>query len=462
VSARSFRLPIAVTTAAVALACLWFVAGYPTLIYDSWGYYFLAGVLRTAGLAGWPTDVRTYGYPLFEALVTGFRDVPPEEFRLALFVAQLVVYLAACAFVARQLGRVFASPRLGVAAYAIGALNPVLLLHVTEPLSDLLSAVLVLVAVALTWRLPEDAPGRAPAWQPFLCFLCAGAAVVVRPANLIVVAALAAAWVLRGLIFRDLGARHLGGAVLGLVPPFLPQVLINRHLFGTFNPLIEKNLYSLQAAWGMAALKYGTLVMPGRSPLLVYANPLYAGDPSPAAFFHRDPTGYVATLLLHGFGMLDRDLPFTLVTDFAPWYRWPLAVANLFVVYLALAGLALGTARLLRRRGVDEGGFVVASTAVVAAAYLALHLPVEVESRFGLPLLALATPSVTAGLAAIGGGRLRPRSAVLVLLGALPAIAGALLLSAWIGRQRTNPPVQAPTRTQAKPSGAATKPSVER
>ena len=72
----------------------WFAAGYPTLIYDSLGYYFLTGVLRSGGLARWPTDTWAYGYPLFEAVVTGWRNLPAEEFRLIVFLAQLVVWLA--------------------------------------------------------------------------------------------------------------------------------------------------------------------------------------------------------------------------------------------------------------------------------------------------------------------------------------------------------------------------------
>ncbi|HEY1435530.1 MAG TPA: hypothetical protein VGG65_09160, partial [Thermoanaerobaculia bacterium] len=401
--------------------------------------------LRTAGLSGWPTDTRTYGYPLFQALVTGFRDLPAEEFRLAVFLAQLAIHLGASGVVARRLARIFDSPRLGMSAYALAALNPILLLHTTEPLSDLLSAELVLLAVAFAWRLPASAAPRAPARDTFLSFLWAAAAVVVRPANVVVVAALGAAWALRALRFRDVRFRDAAAAAAGLVPPFLPQVFINHHLFGTFNPLIEKNLYRLQAGWGMAALKYATLVMPDRSPFLVYTNPLYRGDPSPGTFLRNHPLGYLGTLLLHGFGMLDHDLPFTYVTDLAPWYRWPLALANFLLLFLAFAGLALGAARILRRRGIDEAGFVVASTAAVAAAYAALYLPVEVESRFGLALEALAMPLIVAGIAAVSGpGRLRARARRLVVAAAPLALGGAVLLSTWIEHQRTNPFVESP------------------
>src|SRR5262249_18279785 len=101
---------IAATAAAAGIACAGFVAGYPSVIYDSWGYYYLAGILRTAGLAGWPTDVRTYGYPFFAAIVTGFRDLPPEEFRLIVFGAQLAALFVVSALVAKRLGRVLGSP----------------------------------------------------------------------------------------------------------------------------------------------------------------------------------------------------------------------------------------------------------------------------------------------------------------------------------------------------------------
>jgi len=439
------RWGLGATLAAVGLACAFFVAGYPSVIYDSWGYYYLAGILRTAGLSGWPTDTRTYGYPLFLALVTGFRDLPAEEYRLVVFFAQLAAHLAASAFVARRLARIFGSPRLGLAAYALAALNPILLLHATEPLSDLLSAVLILLAVALSWRVPGVAAESAPARDAFFSFFCAAAAVVVRPANIVVVAALVAVWLLRAVRFRDVGPRQGAAALAGLIPPFLPQVFINHHMFGTFNPLIEKNLYRLQVGWGMAALKYGTLVMPDRSPFLVYTNPLYRGDASPAQFLRHHPFGYAATLFLHGFGMLDHDLPFTYVTDLAPWYRWPLALTNFLLLFLALAGLAAGIARAARRRDMDEEGFVVASVAAVACAYAALYLPVEVESRFGLPLQALAMPLIIAGIAVVAGpGRRRSLARLLVLAAAPLALGAAVLLSAWIERQRTNPFVESP------------------
>ncbi len=442
---RRRRIVLAATVASVALACFWFVEGYPTSIYDSWGYYYLSEIIRTQGLLAWSSDIRTYGYPLFLAAVSGFRAVPQEELRLLVFVVQLALYLGACAYVGRKLADVFQSPRLGILAYAIGALNPILLLHASEALSDLLSAVLILVGVALSWKASGRERLRAPARQILLSFFFAAAGVAVRPANIVIVAALVLVWVVRALRWKDVGLAGAAAALAGLIPPFIPQILINHRLFGTLNPLIEKDLYRQQATWGMAALKYATLVQPDHSPFLVYGNPLYRGDPTPALFLRNHPLHYLATLALHGFGMIDPDLPFTYVTNLAPWYRWPLGVFTYLLVYAALAAILVGALRMIRRRELDAGGFVVLSTVLVAGAYLTLYLPVEVESRFGLPLVALATPLIVAGAALLRDGRpLRWPVKALLLLGALVAVLGGVFLSRWISTTRTNPHVESP------------------
>ena len=439
------RLALGATIASVALACYWFVEAYPTFIYDSWGYHYLSEIIRTQGLLAWPTDIRTYGYPLFLAAVSGFHAMRQEELRVLVFAVQLVLYLVACAYVSRKLADVFDAPGLGAFAYAVGALNPILLLHVSETLSDLLSAVLILVSVALSWKAPGREPPRAPTRQIFLSFFFAAAGVAVRPANIVVVAALVLIWSIRAARWRDVGFAGAGAAIAGLVPPFLPQVLINHRLFGTLNPLIEKDLYRQQANWGMAALKYATLVQPDQSPFLIYTNPLYRGDATPALFLRHHPLQYLATLALHGFGMIDPDLPFTYVTDLSPWYRWPLSVFSYLLVYAALAGALVGIVRMFRRRELEAGSFVVLSTVLVAGACFALYLPVEVEGRFGLPLLALATPLVVAGVALLRDGRPLGRTArALFLLGALVTVLGGVRLSRWISTTRTNPRIESP------------------
>lgn len=466
---------LVVTAAAAALAVLFFGAGYPTPIYDGWGYYVLTGALRGGDLSIWPTGIRSYGYPLFALAATGFRPVPPAEFRLLVFLAQLVLYLVVCGLVARRLGRIFDSPRLGFAAYALGALNPAPLLQATEPLSDLISAVLILAAVALSWRRPGEASARRLASAEALTsFLCAGAAAAVRPANLAIVAGLAAAWAIRAWRWREGGLRMLLAAATGLAAPLVPQALLRRAQTGALLPLFEPGLYREQATWGMRAIKYGTLVMDTRPPFLLYVNPLYGGAATPAEFALRDPLGYAGTLLLHAFAMLDRDLPFTYVTDLRPWYGTPVAAANFVVLLLALAGLATAAARIAarrrhagvraehregrtpqrsiaRRRSLDERSFVAVATALAGGAYLAVYLPVAVEARFGLPLQALAPAPIVCLLAALRD-RERARSRTALLAGTVAALWGSVALSAWIARHRTNP---ADLRSQLEPAGVS-------
>ena len=434
--------------AACAAACLGFVAGYPTVIYDSWGYHYLSEILRTKGLFAWPTDLRTYGYPAFLVLLSGFRSLPAEELRLIVFVVQLAAHLGACAFVAARLRRIYRSDSVGVWAFAVGALNPALLIHTSEVLSDLLSAVLVQLAVALCWKLPSGASRLSPAASAFLSFLCAGLAVAIRPANAIVAMALVGVWLLRALLFWKFSLGEVLAGALGLLLPLVPQLALNWKVFGRINPLIVHSLYRMQTQWGMGALKYGTVVIPGRSPFLVYENPFYRGDPTPMAFFRNHPLGYLATLGLHVFAMLDFDYPFTFITSLELWYRWPLALLNFALLAVALAGCGLAVMRLLRRRPIDEAAFAQWSTILVGGAYLAIYAPVEVENRFGLTPEALMTPLIVAVLVWLlreSPGRRRAHA----LLGTAVAvgISAAVFLSAWVSTKQTNP-------TQPSPANA--------
>ncbi|HEY4230538.1 MAG TPA: hypothetical protein VGO79_10220 [Thermoanaerobaculia bacterium] len=459
---------------AVAVACLGFVAGYPTVIYDSWGYHYLSEILRTKGLFAWPTDLRTYGYPAFLVVLSGFRSLPAEELRLIAFVVQLAAHLGACAFVAARLRRIYRSESVGVWAYAVGALNPALLIHTSEVLSDLLSAVLVQLAVALCWRLPDSNSSRrrlSPAGSAFLSFLCAGLAVAVRPANAIVALALLGVWLLRGLLFWRFSLGEVLAGALGLLLPLVPQLALNWKVFGRINPLIVHSLYRMQTQWGMGALKYGTVVIPGRSPFLVYANPFYRGDPTPAAFLRNHPLGYLATLGLHVFAMLDFDYPFTFITSLDLWYRWPLALVNFALLAVALAGCGLAVVRLLRRRPIDEAAFAQWSTILVGGAYLAIYAPVEVENRFGLTPEALMTSLIVAVLVwlfrespgAPARDRARTRSHALAGAAVIAGIAAGVFLSAWISTKQTNPtqpsPANAFVRDPERAPGMARTPS---
>lgn len=290
----------------------------------------------------------------------------------------------------------------------------------------------------------------------------------VRPANAVVVAALAVVWALRLLRWRERVLPAALGALIGLIPPLLPQTLINHRLAGKLSPLVVSDLYRQQRLWGMAALKYGTVLIPDHSPFLIYVNPLYRGDPGPRAFLRNHPAAYMATLALHAFGMVDPDLPFTYITDFHPWYRWPLSIAHYGLLFLALLGCGVGASRCVRQKRLDEEGFVVSSTVAVGAAYLLLYLPVEVEGRFGLPLLLLMTPLAVVGIRWLAGaesGRRESARSAVALVGGLVFVLCCARLSAWISKQRTNPVTPSPANvfvlnpTHARPKGAPATPT---
>ena len=108
--------------------------------------------------------------------------------------------------------------------------NPVLLLHTGEVLSDLLSAVLVQLAVALCWRLPGGSPRGGDDGERLSLVFVRGAAIAVRPANAVVAAALALVWADPDPPLARTAARRasaVAAAAAGLILPLIPQLLIN-------------------------------------------------------------------------------------------------------------------------------------------------------------------------------------------------------------------------------------------
>jgi len=438
------------TLAAIAVALLLFFSGYQDLIYDAWGYAELARRISRAGLMGAASDVRTYGYPLFVAVCNAFHPGDPRTVRAVVFAVQLALYLGACAFGGRVLGGAFGSARFGRRVYAAGALNPFLLVRTTECLSDLLSAVLVYVAVLLA--VPRGDPpeeSRAVGRRAALSFASAAFATVVRPSNLAVLAAVGVLWVVRGALWRELRPAALAGILAAAVLPFVPQMAVNANAFGKPRPLIVESLYAKQVGWGMSGLKYGGLVIPGEPPQLEYRNPLYRGEASPAEFATRRPAAYLATLGLHVFAMFDHDFLFTYPVATRSWYRWPVSILNYAFLFLVLAGVAvfLRSARGMPRvdpgaRRMRRDAFAGFALLLTAAASVALYVPTLVESRFAAPAEILLTPFLVVALEA--ARRPRTRTTAAAAVAGVLFVAGAAALSAWIAAQA--PRLAAPAR----------------
>jgi hypothetical protein len=419
-----------VSALAAGLALVLLMSSFPSLIYDSYAYYYLAQELVTRGLVAAVNEYRTYGYPLFIAMCSGFCPLAPEVVRPLVFAAQLVLYLVICAIAAGRLARVFAQRGFATVFYASAALNPILLARVTEVLSDLLSGILVLLAVVLT-----VAPGRArpPVTAASGALICAALAAVVRPANVTVFAAIVVLWIARQLLTKSLSVRALPFLLAAALLPFVPQLVINLRAYGKAEPLVVARLYRDQVHWGMANLKYATSVVPGQPPEVRYSNPLYRGDPSPGAFLRRNPAGYLATLGLHLFAMFDYDFLFTYVTDLHPWFRWPVCAMNL--AFLSLAGWGIFLA--LRTTPSGEGRFATAASLFTSVLYVSIHLPIDVESRFSVPMDLLVTPFFAIALLHIGdlwrSGRRREIARVAVATLVLTGL--GLVLSGWIAAQ---------------------------
>jgi glycosyl transferase family 22 (putative mannosyltransferase) len=418
---------VAVVSAACAAAA-WFLfrTGFRGVIYDSFHYLTLGRIVSSEGLWNLASRVRSYGYPLFIALATRFADVSDDTARQLVFAAQLLIHLATAFYAARAAERAFGTPPFFYGTFLCLAANPFALIHSTELLSDSLSA--SLLALAFFSSLKPSHPAR----RAFVSFLWAGLAVAVRPANAVVVPALAILWAFRAWLYRERVVRAILPAVGAVALALLPQLVSNLRWYDTWSPLPVERIYGEQVGWGMSILKYGTLVMPDRLPTLVYGNPFCPpGVSSPLQFASRQPLGYLATLALHGFALFDQDLPFTYVVNPKPAYRWPLSLLNYAYLFLCIVGMVVGLFRC--GSASPSVKLYFSGAAVVCAAYVALYLPVAVESRFSLPVYLLLGPACVFAVAWLSQRRSGTLVALVIAGGGFLAV--CVQLSLWMTRQ---------------------------
>jgi hypothetical protein len=415
-----------VSLTSVAAACGFFLAGFRGIRYDSEHYWILSRIVSSEGLASLCSRVRTYGYPLFLSIVTGGAEVSTGTARALVFAAQLLIHLAVAFVAARAAERAFGSPHFFYGTFLLLAWNPFALIHATELLTDSLSA--SLLTLSLFSSLTPGAPGR----RAFGAVLWAGLAVAVRPANLVVLPALGIVWILRARLYGEPLRRAILPAALAVALALSPQMVSNGRWYGRWTPVTVDALYADQTVWGMAILKYGTLVMPGRPPQLVYRNPFYPpGVSRPAEFLRRSPRNYLATLGLHAFALFDQDLPFTYVRNVRPAYRWPLSLLNYAYLYLCIVGLVIGLGR--SRGAAPSVRLYFWSAAIVCAAYVVLYLPVAVETRFSLPVYLLLAPACVFAIAWLS--QRRSGTIVAMTIAGAGFLAACVQISLWLTRQ---------------------------
>lgn len=430
------------------------------LVGDAQEYYGLAGNLTRTGLFDFASNIRTYGYPLFLAMGMLISGTDGGRAYFTTSAIQWLLYVGVCAYAARVFRRLFKSTLFAWCVFTVLVLNPYALIGATEYLSDLLSAVSVLLVylLALDRASPASQDKRTPpatyigreAKRVLLICVCVGVSAMIRPTNLIIALPIVIVSIWRifdahrrsqAQAMTPGNAALLGAlAVLGLAMPLVPQVVNNHRVAGQVHPFTVRPRYQQNVSLGLLHLKYATVVIPEerrRLATLVYVNPLL---PSRTAtygeFFNKSPFGSVGTLLLHGFALLDPDLPLPYVLDRFAWYRWPSSILG-FVV-LGLSGL--GTVRTLRRglpqRPDGPAGSIGAAVAV-SACYIAAYLPVRPEVRYGLPVYLLLSPAFVYGLAdvcwAMRSHAWRDLRTLAVRLGVFVAVCVAI--SMWIERQ---------------------------
>lgn len=430
-------LIVAVSAASAALLVFRYTQ-YPSLA-DSWSYRFFAFRFRMHGVLHDFGTIRTYGYILFLYVLTFVSGWSHQHLAVVAGIVQWLLHAGAALYLASGLRRFGPSVALG-ALIGLLLLPPGLAL-VTDVLTEGLS---LPIAVALAALAVHTAgcyrPGRTEA-TIVLGALLAAAALMVRPANLPLVAGwhvgvLAAllvspAWSRVRLRLAATAVAAFAGAALIV---WGPQTLYAAKATGEWTFMPTCRLGSFQIAYGITVWKYDTIVgAVGAAPWNT-VNPFFVG---PLAFgeewkwYLSNPVRGAATLAGHLLMSFNARTPFTYIYDLRPPYAWPhrALVFAILIFGLWRAFDLLGRARVAELR---RWALPLAFVLVAFAGASAVNAISAVEVRFAaVPLAVLACLAAWHGLALVmGEERLRP--ARLYASGA--AILLLLALAAWTDR----------------------------
>jgi hypothetical protein len=424
--------PVCVTLVAAAYGIHFLLSGYDSFYYDATEYWRLRDRFEHNGhfsLVAYDSPWRGYSLPLLNhvlqvlASAAGLTGVTIVKIFGAFLAATLGVVVLPR--LARQL-----FPAASIGPLRVLALNALIFLywrdHFDFPLSDFPS--LLLVAIGILGLLRTTTSGY------LVCGLCFGLAANMRPAYL--PAAIAAVGMAGLLPLRRWNWRQRGAAatlvLAGALVVSLPQMLINHHQRGTWNPVSSKarEITLLQLWQGMRAQKYETYVgsvagypqpdvfyldpatrhvleqehiSPARRP---YIGATYLEFPSYRKYVGMvvdHPGGMAAAYVRRLFNGLDVQYPTPYVRDLRDRSTF-LSLLQYTLMFVAIARLAVVDARRALGR-IRWAGVVLllipCATAVTGA----------VEPRFLLPLQALIYmlvcfgPATRASLLGEGVGR---------------------------------------------------------
>jgi hypothetical protein len=322
-------------------------------------------------------------------------------------------------------------------AIGLGAVMVGVIIRIEGHIS-ILSAILILLAVLFAIQvLWEKNESPSPILRnAFLTFLLAGMATMVRPSNVVIIMAVLLIWSLRAVVFRDMPRQAWLMMGIGLLIPFVPQLLFNFQYFNKLEPLVVSGLYSNGLVFGMNYLKVTGLVIPGEPAIVHYLNPfLYPGIATPIEFLINRPLGYLLTAAMHVFAMFDYDFLFPYVYDVHPWYQWPVSILNYTFLFLSGMGALQNLREVFNpweRRTLALMGLLIA-----VGGYVAVYMLSVVEARYSLPEYLLLSPFFVYGLYTIKQRVLNrerrwvaTRSSGLILF-----LAASVALSAWMQTQ---------------------------
>jgi hypothetical protein len=381
------------------------------------------------------SDLRSYGYPFVLSVVVRAAAWTGLSFVALVFLLQFIAYGAAAFFVRAALAPF--SPLAARIAFCGMLVNYYVLIYTPETLTESVSLTLLVFAAGFwvsLWR------NGLAAWPLFAGSFIVGFALVVRPANLFMVAA----WVFGIVIIawrRRPVARHVAihAAILlvALLLPMTPQIRNNFVHYGKMTPLVTADIGTFQQLVGILNVKYATAMPPVPQPSVYYNNPFYEGsnllEAPPWSWYSSHPLRGIATVALHTFNLTDQDLLFTYSRDLTPWYRVPLGIVNHAAVALGLLGLIL-LGRQLRTAGEPRGRDAYVVLLAVLVSNWTLYAWTAVEMRFGSVLLLILFPLAAYALTRVMAAR-SLRMTAAVALGTAAYVVLALTLSAWVRDQ---------------------------
>lgn len=373
--------------------------------------------------------VRTIGYPAFLVAVMDLKSAGPDNqfayssHRVA--TAQTLLFVVAVL----TLFAVLYQHSVPVAwSAAIGLLaNPYVLQYLPLRMTEGLTAPLVVAVVTLAAALCIL---QLKPWQEAallgLCGAIAGVAMIVRPANVVVVAAFVVFLML--YLYLKRGARFEYG-VVGVAAPLLLQSILNLGAYGRFTPFPAADLGSFQTNAGLSAIKYFTDMAGETVKGARYVNPFFSQADISAygayVYVYRPAAG-ILTLLAHAFASIDHDHFFTYVARRAGTAERVVNFLAHFSISVAAATAAILAVRI--RPALDRIAPLWMLLIAIVVFTLCLNSLTLPETRFGLLVYMIVGPTFVYGI-----WQLRCRSS-LIAFGASYAVL-AVALSAWMQSQ---------------------------